>query len=412
MPTRAVPDDLLERRPQLQGRVEHYQQNMKSYSDHRRAVRHPQFRPVQAVRVFKPTHHNKLRSRYTEPQPIQAQLGPATYQLADGRRWNAAKLSTTIQLPPEQVPDHGWDDDDDEDDMYLPPATPVVPAPTDVRGTTSASPKQVEFSLPDGSCDPAASGLLVRPGSPAAPMEGAPRHAALGSPKEPDLFAVAEVPVPVAAAESPVPGAVPGSVPGPVLGPVPGPAPVPEGNPGSAVPDTTGVSAPELCPAHAADAGQFVEPDRLVRPVPEAEIRPLPEPGPSSVPVLGPLPGPVGVAVSDAVPGPPSESEQPVLGQTDVPDLAVSPDPRAELRGLPLPRTSSPLGSSGTSTPSMPPLEDSVEEIATEFHTPLTISEPPTAPQPPRQGRPQRNRKAPIKFKDCYGGLGWQSRRV
>ncbi|CAN7942155.1 unnamed protein product [Ixodes hexagonus] len=131
--------------------------------------------------------------------------------------------------------------------MYLPPATPVVPAPTDFRGTTSASPKQVEFSLPDGSCDPAASGLLVRPGSPAAPMAGASRHAALGSPKEPDLFAAAEVPVPVAAAESPGPGAVPGSVPGSVLGPVPGPAPVPggptpvlEGNLGSAVPDTPG----------------------------------------------------------------------------------------------------------------------------------------------------------------------------
>ncbi|CAN7946193.1 unnamed protein product, partial [Ixodes pacificus] len=51
---------------------------------------------------------------------------------------------------------------------------------------------------------------------------------------------------------------------------------------------------------------------------------------------------------------------------------------RAELLVLPSPETSTPLESSGTSTPSMPPLEDSVEELTTEFHTPPTISEPST----------------------------------
>ncbi|KAM7298731.1 hypothetical protein ISCGN_019303 [Ixodes scapularis] len=233
-------------------------------------------------------------------------------------------------------------------------------------------------------------------------MAGAPRHAALGSPKEPDLFAAPKFTVPVAAAESPAPGAVPGPVPGPVpgtvLGAVPGPASVPggpapvsEGNLWSAVPDMIRISAPELCPASVADAGQSVEPDRLVRPVPEAAVRPLP--------------GPVVVAAPDAVPG--SSPESVVAEQLPVSDLAVCPDTRAELLVLPSPEMSTPLESSGTSTPSMPPLEDSVEELTTEFHTPPTISEPSTAPLPPaRQGRPIRQRRLPLKFKDYILALG------
>ncbi|KAM7313430.1 hypothetical protein ISCGN_003295 [Ixodes scapularis] len=263
-------------------------------------------------------------------------------------------------------------------------------------------------------------------------MAGAPRHAALGSPKEPDLFAAPKFTVPVAAAESPAPRAVPGPVPGPVpgtvLGAVPGPASVPggpapvsEGNLGSAVPDMIGISAPELCPASVADAGQSVEPDRLVRPVPEAavrplpepvlrpvpeaEIRPLPEPGPGPVPAVRPLSRPVVVAAPDAVPG--SSPESVVAEQLPVSDLAVCPDTRAELLVLPSPETSTPLESSGTSTPSMPPLEDSVEELTTEFHTPPTISEPSTAPLPPAtQGRPIRQRRLPLKFKDYILALG------
>lgn len=53
---------------------------------------------------------------------------------------------------------------------------------------------QVGPSLSDGSSALAASGLLIRPGSPAASMVGAPRHDALGSPKEPDSPAPLEYP--------------------------------------------------------------------------------------------------------------------------------------------------------------------------------------------------------------------------
>ncbi|CAN7982041.1 unnamed protein product [Ixodes pacificus] len=121
MPTKAFPDNFSDKRSQLPERVQAYQQKMKSYSDHRRAVRPPQFRPGQTVRVFNPSHHNKLHSTYSEPHRIHTQLGPATYQLDDGRRWNAMKLTKTSRLPPVPVdlPDPSWDSDEDEDTRHV-----------------------------------------------------------------------------------------------------------------------------------------------------------------------------------------------------------------------------------------------------------------------------------------------------
>ncbi|CAN7978481.1 unnamed protein product, partial [Ixodes persulcatus] len=88
---------------------------MKSYSGRRRAVRRPQFQPGQAVCVFLPRHRDKLTSRYSEPQVIKAQTGPATYEFSDGRRWNAAKLAKApVNVQQRHNDDFGFDWDDDD----------------------------------------------------------------------------------------------------------------------------------------------------------------------------------------------------------------------------------------------------------------------------------------------------------
>lgn len=130
--TREVPLDPLQRE-NLHERVLHYQHKMKMYSDRRRAVRRPQFGPGQAVRIFYPQHRNKLQSRFSKPQVIHAQVGPSTYQFADGRRWNAARLTKAPMEPQtesEKIDD--WEDDDNyplptqQPQPVTPPAAPTV----------------------------------------------------------------------------------------------------------------------------------------------------------------------------------------------------------------------------------------------------------------------------------------------
>lgn len=122
-------------RTDLHARVRSYQQNMKSYSDSRKAVRWPRFVAGQAVRIYRPQHKNKLQTKYSTPQIIQTQVGPATYKFADGRIWNADKLTRAFIPPEQQDADLSWDDEDENEPApirhHSPLGNPTVTAPPD-----------------------------------------------------------------------------------------------------------------------------------------------------------------------------------------------------------------------------------------------------------------------------------------
>ncbi|MDD9361375.1 MAG: DDE-type integrase/transposase/recombinase, partial [Anaplasma sp.] len=111
---------------QLHEQVEKYQFKMKRYADTRRAAKEPRFSVGQSVRIFRPLHQSKLHSRYTEPQVIKEQVGPATYRMQDGRKWNAKKLTavpsqlqrSSLQASAttntSRLPQEYFDDDDND----------------------------------------------------------------------------------------------------------------------------------------------------------------------------------------------------------------------------------------------------------------------------------------------------------
>lgn len=45
------------------------------------------------VCVRRPEHVHKGTSRFTEPLTVVKRVGPSTYLLSDGRKWNASKLA-------------------------------------------------------------------------------------------------------------------------------------------------------------------------------------------------------------------------------------------------------------------------------------------------------------------------------
>ncbi|MDD9361374.1 MAG: DDE-type integrase/transposase/recombinase, partial [Anaplasma sp.] len=120
---------------QLHERVGKYQSKMKQYADTRRAAKQPRFTVGQSVRILRPLHQGKLHSKYTEPQVIQEQVGPATYRMQDGRTWNAKKFSavpsqfeesqsqTNTTINTRRLPQEYFDDDDDD------PATDQITVP-------------------------------------------------------------------------------------------------------------------------------------------------------------------------------------------------------------------------------------------------------------------------------------------
>lgn len=339
MPTREAPANFSEQRAQLPERVQVYQDKMKHYSDRRRAVRRPQFQSGQAVRVFKPIHQDKLHSKYTEPQRIQTQIGPATYRMEDGRRWNAAKLTKTSQLPPDQSSVSDWDDDDDD----LSTGTTRVPSQVFYPRTVAPFPTVVGppthgYSGSLTASRLAASGPPVEPGLPAAPAP-----AALGSPVEPDLAAATTF-----SAVGPGPSVDPGQA----------------ADPGH--PDEPGVTATSARPGPSLDPGQSTDPGRPA------------VPGSSSV--AGPSERPVG-----ELPAPPLAREQ--AGTRNNFDSPV---------------TSTPLGSRPSTPSSMPPLEGSADETPGDLQvTPGELQVPPAVPEPTApSGRPRRKKRLPARFKD------------
>ncbi|KAL7846430.1 hypothetical protein SRHO_G00214100 [Serrasalmus rhombeus] len=78
---------------ELQKRVQEQQQKMKTYTDSKRHAQTPRFKEGDFVRVRKPTHVKKGKSRFTEPLQIARKSGMHSYQLTDGCVWDASRLA-------------------------------------------------------------------------------------------------------------------------------------------------------------------------------------------------------------------------------------------------------------------------------------------------------------------------------
>lgn len=78
---------------QVKETVRQNQQKSKIYTDNKRGAKVPNFQVNDAVRVRRPEHVHKGSSKFTEPLKVVERVGPSTYLLSDGRKWNASKLA-------------------------------------------------------------------------------------------------------------------------------------------------------------------------------------------------------------------------------------------------------------------------------------------------------------------------------
>ncbi|KAG7275381.1 LOW QUALITY PROTEIN: hypothetical protein CRUP_021579 [Coryphaenoides rupestris] len=84
--------------------VKEAQRRMKQRFDKRRRVREPPFTVGDWVRIRRPNRDHKLLSFWSAPMKVTAQLGPATFRLADGSRWHASRFR---KVAPPTVVDPG-----------------------------------------------------------------------------------------------------------------------------------------------------------------------------------------------------------------------------------------------------------------------------------------------------------------
>lgn len=119
---------------EVRNRVSKRQSQMKAYCDKKRGARTPAFKVGDKVRVRIQTHVPKGHPKFTHPVQIQKQVGPCTFELADGKNWHSSQLSRVPDaavMPPDQRAD---DKDADEDAVTPTPEQPPtaaaeVPAP-------------------------------------------------------------------------------------------------------------------------------------------------------------------------------------------------------------------------------------------------------------------------------------------
>lgn len=78
---------------QVEETVKHKQRKSKEFTDRKVGAKVPMFQVNDAVRVRKHQHVYKGSSRFTEPLTVVKKVGPSTYLLSDGRKWNASKLA-------------------------------------------------------------------------------------------------------------------------------------------------------------------------------------------------------------------------------------------------------------------------------------------------------------------------------
>lgn len=343
MPTPQLPSTSDHR--DVHDKVHHYQQKMKSYSDTRRAVRQPLFTVGQAVRVFQPKQHNKLRSRYSTPQIIQEQVGPATYRFSDGRTWNADKLTKTL-LQPERQDMEIYPFCDDDDELLPNVLLPVPPRP--ISDTRSTVPTSIT-TLPGCSLTPV--------------LTGVPPLHAVPEPSTPSFLSPSTRPVGDTVAEWGQPVVQDSSS-------SPGPVEAAMSDPGS--PEEPGLSSPR-------QENTFV-----------------PSPRSTSVPgQSSPSTRPVDLRTSSPVePGPHIPESYAVMHPSSP---HVEPGSRSPVE----PSTSTPNTSSNSAYSSMPELLDvsnNVSDVLTHSYEPAPAVEAP----PTSEGRPVRQRKPPSHLKDYF----------
>nr|XP_049601817.1 uncharacterized protein LOC125984055 [Syngnathus scovelli] len=85
-------EDTLTAKPSPRDTVAGNQQCMKRCYDRVRRVRQPALEVSDWVRIRRPNRSHKLLSFWSSPQQTTAQLGTATFRLADGSRWHASRL--------------------------------------------------------------------------------------------------------------------------------------------------------------------------------------------------------------------------------------------------------------------------------------------------------------------------------
>ena len=78
---------------QVEEMVKQKQQKSKEYTDRKVGAKVPRFQVNDTVRVRRPEHVAKGSSRFTKPLSVIKKVGPNTYLLSDGRKWNASKLA-------------------------------------------------------------------------------------------------------------------------------------------------------------------------------------------------------------------------------------------------------------------------------------------------------------------------------
>lgn len=62
----------------------------------KKKARIPTISPLDWVRVQRPYRKSKLHTFWSQPQQVQKQLGPGTFQLVDGSRWHAGRLRKVL----------------------------------------------------------------------------------------------------------------------------------------------------------------------------------------------------------------------------------------------------------------------------------------------------------------------------
>ena len=92
MPVPCIPSSPLE----VSERVKAQQAKSKAYTDKRRGARHVSFQCGSYVRVKKPGILPKSQSKFGKPLKVMARRGPYSYELSDGRCWNASYLAPAL----------------------------------------------------------------------------------------------------------------------------------------------------------------------------------------------------------------------------------------------------------------------------------------------------------------------------
>ncbi|ROK06852.1 hypothetical protein DPX16_23455 [Anabarilius grahami] len=73
--------------------VKERQEKSKEYTDRKRRAKPVSFKVKEQVRIRKPDHVPKGSPKYTLPLSIREKIGPSSFLLSDGKKWNGLRLT-------------------------------------------------------------------------------------------------------------------------------------------------------------------------------------------------------------------------------------------------------------------------------------------------------------------------------